>query len=166
VYLGQARAAFVDVLSRMGAALEVTPDGVRARHSSLVATDVGGLEVPGLIDEIPVLAVAAALAEGTTVFHDADELRVKESDRIDGTVAMLRAFGVAAEPTDDGLTVTGTGGRPLRGDGVVDSRGDHRIAMAAAVAGLVAEGGVTVEGWDAVVTSYPGFEEDLRRCSS
>jgi 3-phosphoshikimate 1-carboxyvinyltransferase len=166
VYLGPARAGFIDVLARMGADLEVAPDGVRARHHSLVATEVGGLEVPGLIDEIPVLAVAAALAEGTTVFRNADELRVKETDRIDGTVAMLRAFGVVAEPTDDGLTVTGTGGRPLPGGGVVDSRGDHRIAMAAAVAGLAAEGGVTIEGWDAVATSYPGFEEELRRCSS
>jgi 3-phosphoshikimate 1-carboxyvinyltransferase len=166
IYLGQARAAFLDVLLRMGAALEVdsVAGRVRARHSALQATDIGGAEVPGLIDEIPVLAVAAAMADGITVIRDAAELRVKESDRIEGTVAMLQAFGVVAEPTADGLAVNGTG--VLTGGGVVDSRGDHRIAMAAAVAGLVADGGVTIDGWESVATSYPGFEQDLRRCAS
>jgi 3-phosphoshikimate 1-carboxyvinyltransferase len=164
IYVGPARTAFIDVLLRMGANLEIGPGTVRARHSALHATDIGGAEVPGLIDEIPVLAVAAAMADGISVVRDAAELRVKESDRIEATVAMLRAFGVVAEPTADGLAVNGTG--VLTGGGVVDSRGDHRIAMAAAIAGLVADGGVTIEGWESVATSYPGFEQDLRRCAS
>ncbi|MCU1461559.1 MAG: 3-phosphoshikimate 1-carboxyvinyltransferase [Acidimicrobiales bacterium] len=164
IYVGPARTAFIDVLLRMGADLEIGPGTVRARYSALHPTDIGGAEVPGLIDEIPVLAVAAAMADGISVVRDAAELRVKESDRIEATVAMLQAFGVVAEPTADGLAVNGTG--VLTGGGVVDSRGDHRIAMAAAVAGLVADGGVTIEGWESVATSYPGFEEDLRRCAS
>jgi 3-phosphoshikimate 1-carboxyvinyltransferase len=172
VYVGKARRGFLDVLGRMGAdvALErldpatVTAD-IRARHRPLRATTVGGPEVPGLIDEIPVLAVAAAMASGPTVFADAGELRVKESDRIATTVAGLRAVGARAEPTSDGLVVAGGDGRPLAG-GAVDARGDHRIAMAMAVAGLAAVGPTSVEGWEAVATSYPTFEEDLRRCVS
>jgi len=164
IYIGPARSGFLGVLARMGASVEIDGASVRARQSPLRGVEVGGAEVPGLIDEIPVLAVAAAMADGTTVFRDAAELRVKESDRIDGTVAMLRAFGVTAEGTADGLAVVGTG--RLRGGGAIDSRGDHRLAMAAAVAGLAADGGVTIDGWESVATSYPRFEEDLRRCAS
>ena len=117
----------------------------------------------GLIDEIPVLAVAAALAEGTTTFADAAELTVKESDRVTTTVALLAALGARAESRPDGLVVHG--GPRLRG-GEVDAAGDHRIAMAAAVAGLAAEGRTTVHGWEAVATSYPGFEEVVVSCGS
>ena len=162
VYLGPARAGFLHVLARMGADVTVTGSDVRARYRALHATEVGGFEVPGLIDEIPVLAVAAAVADGTTVFRDAAELRVKESDRIATVAAGLSALGAHVEPTADGLSVAG--GR-LRG-GQVCSRGDHRVAMAMAVAGLAADGQTVVEGWDAVSTSYPGFEETLRACGS
>ncbi len=172
VYVGPGRAGFLDVLERMGASIDRTGEDpaartadLRVRAAELTATDVRGDEVPGLIDEIPVLAVAAAHADGLTTFADAAELRVKESDRVATTVAALGAVGVAAAATADGLTVRGSGGRPLEG-GRVESAGDHRIAMAAAVAGLAATGSVTIGGWQAVATSYPTFEEDLRRCVS
>ena len=172
VYVGPGRAGFVDVLLRMGADLEVEVEDraahtatLRARYGPLTATEVGGSEIPGLIDEIPVLAVAAARAEGVTTFADAGELRVKESDRVASMVAALKCVGVGVEPRPDGLVVRGGGGRPLAG-GRVDARGDHRVAMAMAVAGLDSVGPTVVAGWDAVATSYPGFEEDLRRCVS
>ena len=163
VYVGRARAGFVDVLRRMGADIEVAMTGattadIRARAGALRATEVAGAEVPALIDEIPVLAVAAAFADGVTTFADAAELAVKETDRITATTQLLHAFGGRAEPRDDGLVVIG-GGR-LHG-GVVDSGGDHRIAMAGAVAALNAAGPSTVRGWGAVRTSYPGFTRDL-----
>ena len=170
VYVGQARAGFIDVLARMGADVEVerrdaTTADLVARWGPLRATSVGGDEIPGLIDEIPALAVAAAFADGTTTFADAAELRVKESDRVAALVAGLTAVGARAVPRPDGIAVTG--GAPLAG-GTVDSALDHRIAMAMAVAGLAAaDGTVTrIAGWDAVGTSYPGFEaalEDLCR---
>jgi 3-phosphoshikimate 1-carboxyvinyltransferase len=170
VYVGPSRAGFIDVLSRMGAHIELldadTAAGtatIRARHGHLRSTSVGGTEVPGLIDEIPVLAVAAACAEGTTTFSDAAELKVKESDRIETTVALLRAVGARCESRPDGLVVEGSDGAPLTG-GVVDSSGDHRIAMAAAVAALASTASVAVAGWESVATSYPGFEEVLGRC--
>ena len=111
------------------------------------------------------LAVAAAHAEGRTTFSDAAELKVKESDRVSTTVAALRALGVEASTRPDGLVVEGRSGRRLAG-GYVESAGDHRIAMAAAVAAMAAEAPVRVTGWEAVATSYPGFEEDLARCAS
>ncbi|MDA8061286.1 MAG: 3-phosphoshikimate 1-carboxyvinyltransferase [Actinomycetota bacterium] len=167
VYVGAGRAGFLDVLARMGAEVTVEaehPDehtaDLRVRSARLSATTVAGEEVPSLIDEIPVLAVAAAFAEGTTTFSDASELRVKESDRVESTVAALRALGAGAEGRADGLVVEG--GR-LAG-GLVDAAGDHRIAMASAVAGLASSQGATVEGWEAVATSYPGFAEELARC--
>lgn len=163
VYVGPARAGFLDVLRRMGAALEVerlddTTATLRARHSPLAGTEVTGAEVPALIDELPVLAVAAALAEGTTTVSGAAELRVKESDRIATTTAGLSALGARVEARPDGMVVHGD--PSLRG-GAVRSHGDHRIAMAMAVAGLAARGRTRVEGWEAVATSYPGFERDL-----
>lgn len=170
VYVGRARAGFVEVLRRMGARLELVDEDpvhhtadIHVRSGPLQATEVGGPEVPSLIDEIPVLAVAAAFADGTTVFSDAAELKVKESDRVATTVGLLQALGARAEPAADGLVVTGGAGRPL-GSGTVESYGDHRIAMAGAVAALGASGPVTLNGWDATSTSYPGFEEDLERC--
>jgi 3-phosphoshikimate 1-carboxyvinyltransferase len=170
VYVGPGRAAFLDVLGRMGAQVQVQEEDpaantatIRARYGPLVATEVGGSEIPGLIDEIPVLAVAAAAAVGTTVFRDAAELRVKESDRVETIAEGLSALGVAVDRHPDGLTVTGAG--RLRGT-PVDSHGDHRIAMAMAVAALAADGDTLVAGWESVATSYPNFEEDLRRCVS
>lgn len=166
VYLHPTRSAFVDVLVRMGAEIEQTgPAQVRARYSPyLHGTDLGGREISGLIDEIPVLAVAAAVADGDTVFADAGELRVKESDRIATTTAGLTAMGARCEVTNDGFVVSGPS--TLHG-ALTASHGDHRIAMALAVAGLAAEGRTTVDGWEAVATSYPGFERDLERlCGS
>ncbi len=170
VYVGHGRAGFLEVLTRMGADIELSDEdparrtaNIRARYSQLEGTDVRGSEVPSLIDEIPVLAVAAAMAEGPTTFADAAELRVKETDRVETTVAMLRALGVAAEPAADGLTVVGGGGRPLAG-GTTGSGGDHRIAMASAVAALVCSAPVTVRGWASTTTSYPAFAKDMQSC--
>jgi 3-phosphoshikimate 1-carboxyvinyltransferase len=172
VYVGPGRAGFLDVLARMGADLELSDENpaastatVRARYRPLRATAVGGSEVPAVIDEIPVLAVAAAYADGTTTFSDAAELKVKESDRIATVVASLKAVGARARAREDGLEVEGTGGAPLAG-GRVESEGDHRVAMAMAVAALPAAGPVEVSGWDAVATSYPGFERDYHLCAS
>jgi 3-phosphoshikimate 1-carboxyvinyltransferase len=164
VYVGPARAGFMDVLRRMGADLEVemldaTTADIRARHGALGGTEVGGEEVAALVDEIPVLAVAAARAEGTTTFRDAAELRVKESDRVAAIAGELGAVGARVEPRADGLVVHG--GARL-GGGEVRSHGDHRIAMALAVSGLAGEGVTRIDGWEAVTSSYPGFEADLR----
>lgn len=165
VYVGRARATFLDVLRRMGADIEVVDRGehtadLHVRHAPLTGTVVEGDEVPGLIDEIPVLAVAAARAEGPTEFRDAAELAVKETDRIATTCAALAALGAGVEPRPDGLAVRG--GARLHG-AQIRSQGDHRIAMAGAVGALIAEGPSRVEGWNAVMTSYPAFLDDLGR---
>ncbi|MGH9055545.1 MAG: 3-phosphoshikimate 1-carboxyvinyltransferase [Acidimicrobiales bacterium] len=172
VYVGRGRAGFLDVLRRMGADVEViaedeasTTADLRARFSPLRGTDVGGDEVPSLIDEIPVLAVAAAYAEGVTTFSGAAELRHKESDRIVTMTTALGALGASTEGRVDGIVVRGRGGRPLEA-AAVSSAGDHRVAMAMAVAALPASGPVAISGWEAVATSYPGFEEDYGRCVS
>ncbi|HEY3902517.1 MAG TPA: 3-phosphoshikimate 1-carboxyvinyltransferase [Streptosporangiaceae bacterium] len=156
VYLGYGRAGFLDVLRRMGANLEVSvAEGtVRASTSTLRGIAIGPDEIPALIDEVPAVAVAAAFAQGTTVISGAAELRVKESDRIASTVAMLNAFGVGATETADGMIIPG--GQP-HGDAVVDARGDHRLAMAACVCGLAVAGSTRIRTWDSVATSYPGF---------
>jgi len=171
VYVGPARAGFLGVLERMGADVELTEQDpsastatITARYGALRATEVGGDEIPSLIDEIPVLAVAAAYAEGTTTFSGAAELRVKETDRVDTMVAALRAVGAEADPLPDGLVVEGRSGRPLEG-GSVRSAGDHRVAMSMAVAALASNESVVIDGWNAVATSYPGFEDEYERCA-
>jgi 3-phosphoshikimate 1-carboxyvinyltransferase len=179
VYVGPGRAGFIDVLQRMGAAVEVSAIDdatstatITAGYGPLRGTEVGGEEVPSLIDEIPVLAIAAAYAEGTTTFADAAELKVKESDRIASVVAALSAVGGRAESRSDGLVVHGgvagspIGRRLALSGGSIDSAGDHRVAMALAVGALGAARPVHIAGWDAVATSYPTFEEDLQRCLS
>jgi 3-phosphoshikimate 1-carboxyvinyltransferase len=163
LYLGPARDGFVHVLARMGAAIDVDGPRVRARPAALRSTVVEGREVPGLIDEIPVLAVAAAVAEGTTQFRHVGELRVKESDRVLTMAEGLAKLGADVAVTDDSLAVRGPA--QLHG-ATVDAHGDHRVAMALAVAGLVAEGQTTVEGWESVAISYPRFEDDLEQCLS
>lgn len=165
VYVGRARATFLDVLRRMGADIELVDRGehtadMRVRHAPLTGTVVEGDEVPGLIDEIPVLAVAAAAAEGPTEFRDAAELSVKETDRIATTSAALAALGAGVEPRPDGLAVSG--GARFHG-AQIRSFGDHRIAMAGAIGALIADGPSRVEGWNAVMTSYPAFLDDLGR---
>jgi 3-phosphoshikimate 1-carboxyvinyltransferase len=166
VCLNPTRIGFIDVLRRMGADVEVVileerggePVGdIRAAAGPLRATTIAGDEIPRVIDEIPALAVAAAFAEGTTEVADAAELRVKESDRI-GTVAQeLSQLGIAVETRADGLVITGG----VAHGGLLKSHGDHRIAMAAAVAANACEGESTVRGWRAVASSYPGFAADL-----
>jgi 3-phosphoshikimate 1-carboxyvinyltransferase len=172
VYAGPARLGFVSILQRMGADITfVRPGGesadphtatirVRAKTYPLQATAVPAAEIPSL-DEIPVLAVAAAAAEGTTVFSDVGELRVKEVDRLAAVADMVESFGATARVEGDTLSITGVGG-PLRG-ARFDSRGDHRLAMAAAIAALAAAPGQRslITGFDAATTSYPGFADDL-----
>ena len=182
VYDGPARLGFLTVLERMGASLTRSVDGggaddedadrrdaglrgpatttIRAVAAPLRATEVAASEIPSL-DEIPALAVAAAVAEGTTAFTDVGELRVKEVDRLSAVAALVEAFGATAKVMGDTLLVTGVGG-PLHG-ARFDSRGDHRMAMAAAVAGLAAAPGERslITGFDAVETSYPRFADDL-----
>ncbi|MDP8967285.1 MAG: 3-phosphoshikimate 1-carboxyvinyltransferase, partial [Actinomycetota bacterium] len=119
-------------------------------------------EVPLAIDELPLVALLGCFAEGDTIVRGAQELRVKESDRIAGVVDGLRGLGATIEATQDGFAVSGAGGRPLRG-GVIDAHGDHRMAMLGAVAGLASAEGVEVVGIEAAAVSYPGFAEDLAR---
>jgi 3-phosphoshikimate 1-carboxyvinyltransferase len=127
-------------------------------HGALEGTVVEAEEVPLAIDELPLVALLGCFAEGETVVRGAQELRVKESDRIAGVVDGLRGLGADIEATDDGFAVRGRGG--LRG-GTLDSRGDHRLAMMGAVAGLASREGVEVVGMDAADVSYPGFVADL-----
>jgi 3-phosphoshikimate 1-carboxyvinyltransferase len=161
------RTGILTILERMGAEVEIETLGeesgepvanLRVRPTPLRATEVGGAEVPLAIDELPLVALAACFAEGTTTIGDAAELRRKESDRVETVSAALNALGGEVEPTADGMVVTGTGG--LRG-GTIESHGDHRIAMLGAVAGLASHDGVEVVGMDAAAISYPGFEADL-----
>jgi 3-phosphoshikimate 1-carboxyvinyltransferase len=166
VHLGAERIGFVDVLTRMGADVAVVPGAegtgsVSSASSRLTGTTVRAAEIPSL-DEVPILAVAAAVAEGRTRFRDVGELRVKESDRLAATVTMLAAFGAVSHTDGDDLVVEGsTALRPGRYDAGLD----HRMAMAAAVLAAAADGSETstIAGWDAVATSYPGFADDLVR---
>jgi 3-phosphoshikimate 1-carboxyvinyltransferase len=128
-------------------------------HAPLEATQVDGGEVPLAIDELPLVALLGVFAEGQTVVRDAAELRVKETDRIASVVDGLKGLGAEIEATDDGFVVAGTG--RLRG-GDFDSRGDHRMAMLGAIAGLASEEGVEVHNMTAASVSYPSFESDLR----
>jgi len=169
VGLNPTRTGLLRVLERMGLAFTVEqsglwggePAGTITVHSSrLRGTEVCGTEIPLLIDELPVLAVAAALAEGTTEIRDAMELRFKESDRIVTVVKALSAIGADIVELEDGWRIKGpsklTGGR-------VSAAGDHRVAMALAVAGLAAEGPVEIEDPDCAAVSYPGFFSTLDR---
>jgi 3-phosphoshikimate 1-carboxyvinyltransferase len=132
-------------------------------HGALEAAVVEPNEVPLAIDELPLVALLGCFAEGETVVRGAQELRVKESDRIAGVVEGLRGLGAAIESTDDGFAVRGTGG--LDG-GTIDARGDHRLAMMGAVAGLASRKGVEVVGIEAAAVSYPGFVSDLAGLAS
>ena len=133
---------------------------IRGPAAELRGTTIAGELSVRSIDELPVLAILAARARGTTTVRDAAELRVKESDRIATTCAMLRAFGIACEAAPDGFTVEGRPDRLLDA-ARVDAAGDHRIAMAAAVGGLVAAGETVIDDADNVATSYPGFPAAL-----
>ena len=132
---------------------------LNVRHASLTGVEVTAEDVPAAIDELPLVALLGCFAEGETVVGGAEELRAKESDRIEGVVEGLAALGAEIEGRPDGFAVRGTGG--LRG-GAIDARGDHRLAMLGAIAGLVSTDPHEVEGFEAVAVSYPGFERDLR----
>jgi 3-phosphoshikimate 1-carboxyvinyltransferase len=170
--LNPTRSGLLGIVQRMGARLEIEeeppaghePRGtIRAGSSELRGTDVGGDEVPLAIDELALVALAGCFAEGETVIRDAAELRHKESDRIAAVCDGLAVLGGDVEATDDGMVIRGGGG--LRG-GALDARGDHRLAMLGAVAGLASREGVTVGGFEAVEVSYPGFERDLDSLAS
>jgi 3-phosphoshikimate 1-carboxyvinyltransferase len=131
-------------------------------HARLKGTEVHPDEIPSLIDEIPVLAVLATQAVGVTIIKGAEELRVKETDRIEAVAKNLRAMGVKLETFPDGLKIEGP--QKLRG-ALIDSEDDHRIAMAFSVAGLIAEGETNIQKADCVRISYPSFYETLRELS-
>ena len=158
------RTGFLDVLERMGANIAVFNRRIESgepvadlevRSAPLTATQVDAREVPRLIDELPLVALAAALARGETVVRGAGELRVKETDRIETVTISLKALGVRIAASDDGFRVRGVPSRP-RGGGM-DSFGDHRLAMLGAIAGLVSREGVRLEDAEAVAISFPGF---------
>jgi len=162
------RTGLLDVLAAMGAEIALTHENEQGgepvadlvvRSASLTGMEIGGDTVVRMIDEFPVLAVAATQARGTTVVRDARELRVKETDRIATVVAELRKLGAQIEAQDDGFIVTG----PTRLHGaLVNSHGDHRLGMALAVAGLVAEGETVIEDAERIADSFPGFVGIMR----
>jgi 3-phosphoshikimate 1-carboxyvinyltransferase len=164
VNLNPRRTGLLDVLDRMGGRVGILArrklgqeqvGDIEVRSAELTATTIQAAEVPLMIDELPLFALLAAHARGESRVDGAEELRHKETDRIDALVDALRATGVRAKGTPDGFSVTGVPARP-RG-GKVDARGDHRIAMLGAVAGLASKEGVEVEGFESVAVSFPGF---------
>ena len=168
VGLNSRRAGLLDVLERMGARVSVYNrrklggewiGEVEVHSAELIGTEIGPSEVPILVDELPLFALAAAFARGASVVRGAGELRVKETDRIETVTDSLRTLGVRMRARDDGFEVRGVPSRP-RG-GAMRSNGDHRVAMLGAVAGLVSREGVEVGGADAVAISFPGFFELL-----
>lgn len=166
--LNPTRTGLLDVLRQMGADISVENQRIVSgepvgdlicRHSRLIGVDISPEAVPSLIDEFPVLCVAASLAQGVTSIRGAGELRVKESDRISGVATPLMDMGVEVEEYADGMRITG---RESLGGAQVNSLGDHRIAMAFAVASLVADSPVVIDGAEAVGISFPGFFEKLK----
>jgi 3-phosphoshikimate 1-carboxyvinyltransferase len=170
VGLNPLRAGFIEVLKRAGCRIDCSPTGgdweeisdVSVEGSAIGPFDVHPEEVPTLIDEVPMLAVCAAMAEGTSVFYGASELRHKECDRISAVVENLRAMGVEADELPDGFAVHGRG--RLRGANI-KTHGDHRIAMAFAIAGLVATGETILDDIGCIDISYPGFTGILHQLS-
>ncbi|TXC70148.1 3-phosphoshikimate 1-carboxyvinyltransferase [Sphingomonas ginsenosidivorax] len=170
VGLNPTRIGLITALRMMGADIaELDPRTVggepvadlRVRHAALTAIDVPANLAPSMIDEYPVLFVAAAFATGRTTARGAHELRVKESDRIATMAAALGACGVAYEEHEDGLAITGTGGGPIPGGATIASKLDHRIAMSMVVAGLHAAATITIDDIAPVATSYPAFFQTL-----
>jgi 3-phosphoshikimate 1-carboxyvinyltransferase len=167
VGLNPTRTAFMAILERMGGRVEVSPrtaaggepvGDVRVQAAELQGTEVRPAEVPLAIDELPLVALLGAFAAGRTTVHGAEELRRKESDRIETVVTGLRALGGRIEAAPDGFMIEGTGG--LAG-GRLDAAGDHRLAMLGAVAGVASREGVEVGDFRAAGVSYPGFAADL-----
>lgn len=173
VGLNPSRTGILEALQNMGAgkALSLSDERIvggepvadlMAQSCQLKGTEIGGDIIPRIIDELPVLAVAACFAEGTTVIRDASELRFKETDRIQSTVSQLLRLGANIEARDDGMVIHGTG--RLSG-ALCESFSDHRLAMSLGVAGLLAEGDTTIQGAEAASVSYPGFWEHLAQLS-
>lgn len=167
ISLNPGRLGFLQILDEMGAMVEAVVTGsiggdpvgdVKVTGRPLTAVDVMGDLVASALDELPLLAVVAAFADGITTVAQAEELRVKESDRIASTTAMMRALNGAIEPAPDGFQVVGTG---YLSDGTVAADGDHRIAMAAAVAGFRADGPVEILDAECAAVSWPGFYDTL-----
>ena len=175
VGLNPTRTRFLDILRRMGADVEIRGAGEDAigepvgelvvRHSHLEATVVGPEDVPGAVDELPLLALVGAFAAGKTVVRGAEELRVKETDRIRAVCEEFRKIGVEIEERPDGFAIVGDPERGIVG-GRGSSRGDHRIGMGLAVAGLASKEGVEVEDVQAASISYPGFLRDMEELVS
>mgnify|MGYP002761224522 FL=1 len=172
VGLNPSRTALLDVLDGMGADITVENERVQGsepvgditvRSASLSGIDIGGRLIPNLIDEIPVIAVAAACAEGRTEIRDAEELRVKETDRLHAMAQNLEALGAKVQEREDGLIIDGNGPNLL--GAAVTSHDDHRIAMAMGVAGLVAHGTTTISDAECARVSFPGFWDELSRVS-
>jgi 3-phosphoshikimate 1-carboxyvinyltransferase len=177
VGLNPTRDGIFRVLGQMGADIETLDErevggepvaDLRVRHARLKGIEVDPAIAPSMIDEFPVLFVAAALAEGTTVTSGLEELRVKESDRLSAMASALAAAGVELEEREDGLLVTGSGCAPLRGtaNAAVETQLDHRIAMSMAVAGLASEGGVEIDSLEPIATSFPNFTALLESAAS
>ncbi|MEF9940744.1 MAG: 3-phosphoshikimate 1-carboxyvinyltransferase [Lachnospiraceae bacterium] len=172
VGLNPTRTGMIDVCRSMGGKIELLdcttvnqePVGTLFIQSSeLHGVTIGGAVIPSLIDELPILAVLAACAQGDTLIQDASELKVKESNRIDTIVQNLSAMGAVIIPTEDGMHIQG--GTPLHGT-VIHSHYDHRIAMAFSIAGFVADGTTIIEDTQCVDVSFPGFYEQLRQLST
>ena len=169
VGINPTRDGILRVCEAMGASIsyenkrEVSKEPVAdllVRSSSLHGTEIGGDLIPTLIDEIPAIAVLACFAEGTTVIKDAQELKVKESNRIDEMVNNLSKMGADITATEDGMIIRG--GKPLHGS-TINSKLDHRLAMSFAIAGLMADGETDIQGAEVVETSFPTFYKDLER---
>ncbi|MDY6912707.1 MAG: 3-phosphoshikimate 1-carboxyvinyltransferase, partial [Chloroflexota bacterium] len=165
------RSGIIDILHAMGANLRTENERTEGNEpvadlvvesSSLSSTTIEGVTIPRIIDEIPAIAVAASVANGTTFIRDASELRVKESDRISSTVEELSKLGAQIEELPDGMIIHGV---PKLKGSLCDSHNDHRLAMALGIAGLIAEGETIISGAEVVNISYPDFWETLARIS-
>ena len=169
VGLNPTRTGIIDVLLDMGADLTIANTrssggelmgDITVRSSRLHGTTIAGDLIPRLVDEVPVIAVAAACADGVTEIHDAQELKVKESNRLETVAQGLRAFGCRVDVLEDGLRIYG--GASLQAGAVCHSFGDHRIAMSMTVAGLAAQGAAEIENFEAVSVSWPSFWTDMQ----
>ena len=175
VGLNPTRAGLFEVLRQMGGRIEeIDPRDVggepvadlHVRHSALTGIEVDPALAPSMIDEFPVLFVAASLAHGRTVTRGLDELRVKESDRLAAMAEALRTIGARVEEREDGLVIDGTGGEPVEGGGPIGTHLDHRIAMSMAVAGHASRTGAEVDDTSPIATSFPQFEALLGSATS
>jgi 3-phosphoshikimate 1-carboxyvinyltransferase len=169
VGINPGRVGFITALREMGADIELNEQrnlsgepvaDIRVRHAALRSISLRGAQIPGIIDELPLLALVASQASGRTEVRDAGELRLKESDRIESTAAMLDALGLQLETSADGFTIDGP--QQVQG-GNIDSRCDHRIAMSGVVASLLTRELVRVSDMDCIAVSYPGFEQEIAR---